>query len=580
MSEPHFENLRLTDFMDVQTLQEIQDSFTAVANVQAIITDAEGNRLTQPCPTREFLKRQQTLADAEEMLSAADAGPQKEGREYVAPIIVSGKRLGTIRMAANGTAGAAGSGIDDSKLTTLGEKYGIDTRKMRTLVTQLTRARNTRPAAIQFLFLLANAIARLCYQEFQLRQRVNELTVVYRLTMLLNEARDLPAVLQRTVQLVAEVMGTKAASIRLIDREHDELFVKAVYNLSPQYLAKGPVRLSKAEIDQVALSERGYEYVRSMATDPRVQYPEESKREGIVSMLSVGMRYQGKAIGALRVYTAEEQTFTPLQIDLLKAVAAQAAAAIENTRLITESIEAEQLEKQVALAGEVQQRMIPQVAPQVPGLDLAAVYVPAYTLGGDFYDFIPLPDNNIGMVIADVSGKGVPASLIMASVRAALRAQIDNVYYLYEVIRRVNLMLCRDTKESEFVTLFYGVYNAKTKRLTYCNAGHGPPMVLRDGKIIELASDNLVLGINPDEAYQQNFIDLQSGDTLLIFTDGVTDAANFKKERFGKGRLIQALQAGGSSAEIVAQHVLWELRKFVGMASRTDDVTMIAARVL
>src|SRR3954466_11639286 len=103
MSEIHFENLRLTDFMDVQTLQEIQDSFTAVANVQAIITDADGKRLTQPCPTKEFLKRQQTLAQAEQML--ADAGPQKEGREYVAPIIVKGKRLGTIRMAANGTVG-------------------------------------------------------------------------------------------------------------------------------------------------------------------------------------------------------------------------------------------------------------------------------------------------------------------------------------------------------------------------------------------------------------------------------------------------------------------------------------------
>src|SRR6185437_1720173 len=167
----------------------------------------------------------------------------------------------------------------------------------------------------------------------------------------------------------------------------------------------------------------------------------------------------------------------------LKAVAAQAASAIENTRLITEAIESEALEKQVALAAEVQRRMIPATPPVVPGLELSAVYVPAYTLGGDFYDFIPLPDNNIGMVIADVSGKGVPASLIMASVRAALRAQIDNVYYLYEVIRRVNLMLCRDTRDSEFVTLFYGVYNATTRRLTYCNAGHAPPMVLRDGKI-------------------------------------------------------------------------------------------------
>src|SRR5262249_49175055 len=157
------------------------------------------------------------------------------------------------------------------------------TKKMKSLVTQLTRAKNTRPAAIQFLFLLANAIARLCYQEYQLRQRINELTVVNYLTQLLSEARDLPAVLQRTVQLVAETMGTKAASIRLIDKERDELVVKAVYNLSPQYLSKGPVLLSKAEIDHAALGERGYEYVRHMATDPRVQYPEESKREGIVS---------------------------------------------------------------------------------------------------------------------------------------------------------------------------------------------------------------------------------------------------------------------------------------------------------
>jgi hypothetical protein len=310
MPQIHAENLRLTDFMDVQTLQEIQDSFAAVANVRAIITDADGNRLTQAAPTREFLKRQQTLAAAEEMLAE---GPQKEGREYVAPIIVGGKRLGTIRMTSNATI----AGFDEAKMTTIGERFGIDSKRMRTLVTQLTRSRNTRPAAIQFLFLLANAIARLCFQEYQLRQRINELTVVYNLTMLLSEARDLQAVLKRAVQLVSEVMGTKAASIRLIDQEHDELVIRAVHNLSDEYLAKGPVRLSKAEIDREALSEHGYAFVLDMAADPRVQYPEESKREGIASMLSVGMRYKGQAVGALRVYTAEQQTFTPLQIDLL-----------------------------------------------------------------------------------------------------------------------------------------------------------------------------------------------------------------------------------------------------------------------
>src|SRR5437762_1344346 len=335
---------------------------------------------------------------------------------------------------------------------------------------------------------------------------------------MLSGARDLQQVLQRTVQVVAETMNVKASSIRLVDKEKDELVIKAVYNLSKEYLAKGPVVLSSSVIDKVALSSRGFEYVRDMRSDPRTLYPEEAAREGIVSFLSVGMRYKGKPVGVIRVYTEQEQTFTQLQIGLLKAVAAQAAAAIENARLAEEQAQTAALEQQIKMAAEVQLRMIPQTPPLVPGIDLAAVYVPCFELGGDLYDFIPLPDDNVGMVIADVSGKGVPASLIMASVRAALRAQVDNVYYLYEVMRRINVMLCRDTEDVEFVTLFYGVYDARIKRLTYCNAGHPPPFLLRGGKIIELGSDNMVLGVNPDEPYTQSIIDLKSADQLLIYT--------------------------------------------------------------
>jgi sigma-B regulation protein RsbU (phosphoserine phosphatase) len=213
-------------------------------------------------------------------------------------------------------------------------------------------------------------------------------------------------------------------------------------------------------------------------------------------------------------------------------------------------------------------------------VDLASVYVPCYELGGDFFDFIPLPDENLGIAIADVAGKGVPASLIMASVRAFLRAQVDNVYYLYEVVRRINLMLCRDTKLGEFVTLFYGVLDAKNRRFTYTNAGHMPALVLRQGKVIELAGDNMVLGVNPDEPYKQFIIDLEPGDLLLFYTDGLTDAANFGGERFGRPRLIEAFQKGGDTADLVAQNILWELRKFIGMAPRIDDVTMIVARIV
>ena len=572
MSEAESDHqLKLTDFMDLQTLQEIQDNFASIAKVRATITDADGAVLTQAQPTREFLRRQRALQAAEE----TDTGPQREGGEYVAPITVNNQRLGTIRMSANRSVPE----IDETLLAQLSQKFNLEPRQVKSLAAHLSRDTAGRPAAIQFLFLLANAIARLCYQEFQLRQRINELTAVYSVTMMLADARDLAKVLQRTVQLVCELMETKACSIRLVDREHDELVIKAVYNLSSAYLAKGPVRLSKAEIDKAALSPAGFEYVRNVAHDSRVQYPQESAREGIVSMLSVGMRYKGRAVGVLRVYTDQEQAFSPLKIDLLKAVAAQAAAAIENARLMEETVAAQALEKQVQLAADVQQRLVPQKPPVIPGIDVANVYLPCHDLGGDLYDFIELPGDNFGICIADVAGKGIPASLIMASVRAALRAQVDNVYYLYEILRRINLMVHRDTKPGEFVTLIYGVLDARARRFTYCNAGHPPCMLLRDGEVSELAADNMVLGVDPTEEYRQSVIDVKSGDILLLYTDGLPDAMNFSKETFGRQRLIEAFKAGGATAELVSQHILWELRKFVGISKRNDDVTMIVMHV-
>lgn len=572
--------LRLTDFMDVATLQEIQDSFAAVANVRAVITDAEGNLLTQPAPTADFLKRQHAIAQAEESASAAER-PQKEGREYVAPIMVNGHRLGTIRMTR--VPSSAPLGMDEPRLSALAQKTGIDVKQLKTVLAQLVRAQNTRPAAIQFLFLMANAVARLCYQEFELRQHIEEMTALYKLALMLSDTRDLSTVLQRTVQTVAQVMNSRAASIRLVDEERDELVIKAVYNLSPQYQEKGPLRLSMAAIDAVALGPQGYEYVADMATDPRVQYREEAKREGVVSILSAGMRYKGKPIGVLRVYTDALATFSTIQINLLKAVASQAAAAIENARLLAEAREAEQLEQQVRIAGDVQQRMVPQAPPQIPRLGLASIYVPAQTLGGDFFDFIELPDNNWGIVIADVSGKGVPASLTMAAVRAALRAQVDNVFYLYEIMRRLNLLVCRDTKPTEFVSLFYGVFDARNRRFTYCNAGHLPPILLRDGKATELTESNLVLGVDCDIQYQQAVIELRPRDGLLFYTDGLNEGMNFNGEMFGRERVIERFARFGAQSpgqpDVIAQNLLWELRKFVGMAKRSDDVTMIVGCV-
>jgi sigma-B regulation protein RsbU (phosphoserine phosphatase) len=200
-------------------------------------------------------------------------------------------------------------------------------------------------------------------------------------------------------------------------------------------------------------------------------------------------------------------------------------------------------------------------------------------LGGDFLDFIELPYTNLGMVVADVSGKGVPASLTMAAVRAALRAQIDNVYFLNEAIRRINTMVCRDNKLGEFVTLFYGVLDCRNRRFTYCNAGHPPGLILRDKQVIELGSNNMVLGVSPDEKFTQSLIDLKSGDILMLYTDGLADAMNADHKVFGKQRVMEVFSRGGATADEVAQNILAEINKHVGSARRTDDITMIVAKL-
>jgi len=561
--------LRLTDFVDRAVLQEIQDAFAAVANVRAFIFDGENNPLTQPTPTREFLQRQRSIAETEARLE----GPQKEGREYVAPIQIGPHRFGTIRMKPGSVE------VDEHKLQQLAEKFSLDLKQIKAINAGLAKLRDNRPAAIQFLYLLANAIARIGYQEYQLRQRVEELTAVYNVSSILSEARELSAILQRTTEVVADVMRVHASSIRLLDRDRGELVVRAAHNLSAQYLNKGAIRLGNSEVDKEALSPAGFAYVADMTTDPRTLYPDSARHEGIVSELAVGMRYKGRPVGVLRVYTQSPREFTHLEIDLLKSIASQAAAAIENARLYEERLAAAQVEKQVKLAAAVQRRLLPKDPPLVEGIGLSAVYVPSFELGGDFYDFIPFPDDNVGIVIADVSGKGIPASLIMASVRSALRAQVDNLYYLYEAMHRVNLMLVRDSEPSEFVTMFYGVLDARNRRLTYCSAGHPPALLLRDGKVHELATENTVLGVDPSEDFRQSILELQSGDALLMYTDGLFDAVNFTGERFGRKRVAEAFARGGESAGAIAHGILWEMRKFVGIAKPADDVTLVVAKV-
>lgn len=562
---------KLTDYIDSTTLQDIQDSLASVAQVKATILDPGGQPLTQTTISQRFETRSAAIAAARYQKGDSDLD-----QPFSAPIIVGDVRLGSIVIEP-----AKAAPMRAAMVKELSEKLNIPAAQVRVLVETINQdSVRRRTASVQFLHLLADALSRLCQQEILIRRRLLEISTLFSISTMLTGTRGLQQTLDRVTSSVVEAMGVKAASLRLLDDHNNELRIKSVCNLSDAYLQKGPILLDKSAVDREALT-GAVVYVADMAADSRVAYPEDASREGIASVLSTALIYKDRPIGVLRVYTALRKEFSDFEQKLLQSIASQAAVAIENARLQEESFEKERLERQVQIAADVQRRMIPAHPPVIAGFDIGALYVPCFELGGDFYDFLLFGARSIGIAVADVAGKGLPASLLMASVRAAFRAYAGDVYDLDEIMARVNRSVASDSRSNEFVTAWYGTIDCDKKRLTYCNAGHDIPLLLRNGEFRELRTGGMVLGVNPQEHYEKEVVQLESGDLLWIYTDGVTDAMAFSGEKFGKQRMRTALlQHAALPADQICRQMLWENRRFVGLSRRYDDTTMVAIKVL
>lgn len=262
--------------------------------------------------------------------------------------------------------------------------------------------------------------------------------------------------------------------------------------------------------------------------------------------------------------------------------------AIEQVRYIRESQQEhnqlESIKNDLAIAGEIQQTILPRSFPPFPELtevvDIYASMTPAKDVGGDFYDFFQIDDERIGLVIADVSGKGVPASLFMAVSRTLLRATALRGVSSAECLTYANKLLCKESLDSMFVTVFYGIYHYKTGMMDYTNAGHNPPYLLRGGRSVEClpVASNFVVGVFDDIEFESNTLTFGIGDTLLLYTDGVTEAFNDKREQFSESNLqdILASMHESSSAKEVVTSVLQSVKTFSGDYPQSDDITLLS----
>jgi sigma-B regulation protein RsbU (phosphoserine phosphatase) len=306
-----------------------------------------------------------------------------------------------------------------------------------------------------------------------------------------------------------------------------------------------------------------------------------------IAALIAPLLYGTKTLGVLAVARdGGRAPFTAHEFEIFKSVAEQSAFALGSAIVYQEVLEKRRIEDELRRASEIQRILLPAQPPAAEGFTLAAAYQPAKVVSGDYYDFLPLGDNHLGIVIADVSGKGIPASLVMATCRSLVRVCAQASLSPSEVLRQVNRLLFCDIREDMFVSLAYCVINTATGEVTMARAGHDPPYLFRRGArgVEELKSPGLALGVDKgavfDRATRDFTFQMLSGDCLLLYTDGVTEALDSSGlTEFGADRLRAVFQtgaAGNGNAESVLTMIQNALADFVAGAHPHDDITLIA----
>jgi len=324
---------------------------------------------------------------------------------------------------------------------------------------------------------------------------------------------------------------------------------------------------------------------------PGVSEEERAKLAALRAELLLPLSVKNKLLGFISLsQKLSEEPYSSTDLRLLKSVAAQTGLALENSRLTSaiaeEVAHREKLNREVEIAREVQERLFPQKLPPVAGLDYCGKCRPALGVGGDYYDFLALPGGRLGIALGDVSGKGIAAALMMASLEASLRAEaMRGTDDLAALVQNVNRLVYEATAENRYATFFYAQYNSSTRCLSYVNAGHNPPMLFRKREsgwqTERLEAGGTVLGLLPQVPYRQAVLALESGDLLVIYTDGVSEAMNPAGEEWGEERMMKSIQGcDGLGAAETIERLMRSADDFASGAQQHDDMTLVVLRVI
>jgi serine phosphatase RsbU (regulator of sigma subunit) len=386
----------------------------------------------------------------------------------------------------------------------------------------------------------------------------------------LSANRPLPELFPVILNLAIEAVNAQRGVVMIL--EGDTLVARA-------HKGEG-FRISTAVRDRV-IREKTSILVRDAQLDDAFKSRMSIVEQKVHTMMAVPLQTNDRIIGLIYLdspFVLRE--FTKEDLSLLTVMANVAAIRVESARL-AEVEQAERIMKRdLSQAAEIQRRILPETAPEVPGLQLAGFNAPCRTVGGDYYGFVSYPSGRVGLALGDVSGKGMAAALMVMAFEARLRVLVEDTENPATLVVRLNKITCANCPSNRFITFFFSVLDPATGNLSFANAGHNPPIVVRtSGEVEMLDGGGPVLGVLPIAPYSEQQARLGPGDLLVVYSDGVTEAANLGDEEFGEERLIEVLKRRRTeSSDAIVSAVMESLNRFTSGAPQADDITLVVAK--
>jgi sigma-B regulation protein RsbU (phosphoserine phosphatase) len=409
------------------------------------------------------------------------------------------------------------------------------------------------------------------------REEIEHLKTLVEASKLINSSIEPDALFASILSVARTELGVDRGTLYFVDDKTQEIWSKVAGDLEGRTIrlpiGKGIAGTVAATGEAVLLDDAYADERFDRSLDQASGYRTHS-------MLCVPIQNRnGRIVGVLQLLNKRSGAFGEADLRFLDAISDHMAIAMENARLHLELVEKQRMERELQLGREIQSRLMPSPPSDVMATDLAAMSLPCYEVGGDYYDFLELPFGDLLIVIADVSGKGVSAAIIMSSVQAALRMAAPIESDLPMLVARLNALIFRSAKGSKYVTAFIGRYTPSTGALTYVNAGHNPPFIIDKGTVQRLDSTGKPIGILPDSPFACATATLAPGATLFLYTDGLNEATDPQDEELGNERLENLItRAADAPARIMASQVLDAVTTFEAGTHANDDKTVVVVR--